>query len=103
MSPGPTVFAQIMASMDQTELVGANNRFPMLSTSYSLRTYDHFAALVFAQLTHRESLRGIDAFPSHLAALTYRMGVRGRVTPEPILPTPTTIAIVVCSASWLGG
>lgn len=80
MNPGPTVFAQIMASMDPTELARAAKRFPMPRTSKSLQVYDHFAAMVFAQLTHRESLRGIEACLSHRAALAYRMGIRGRVT-----------------------
>jgi hypothetical protein len=80
MTPGPTVFAQIMASMDPTELARAAKRFPMPRASRSLRAYDPFAAMVFAQLTHRESLRGIEACLSHRAALAYRMGIGGRVT-----------------------
>lgn len=46
----------------------------------TLRAYDHFAAMVFAQLTYRESLRGIEACLNARPALAYHMGIRGRVT-----------------------
>jgi Domain of unknown function (DUF4372) len=50
MNPGPTVFSQIMAGLNQMELARAAARFPMPRTSRSLSPYDHFAAMVFAQL-----------------------------------------------------
>jgi IS4 transposase len=80
MNNAPTVFAQIMAGMDATELARASAQFPMARASRTLRPYDHFAAMVFAQLTYRESLRGIVACLSARPALTYHMGIRGRVT-----------------------
>jgi hypothetical protein len=43
-------------------------------------TCEHFAAIVFAQLTYRESLRGIEACLLGRRAAAYRMGIRGRVT-----------------------
>jgi len=52
----------------------------MPRASRTLRPYDHFAAMVFAQLTYRESLRGIVACLSARPALAYHMGIRGRVT-----------------------
>ena len=80
MNNAPTVFAQIMAGVDATELARAAARFPMPRASKTLRAYDHFAAMVFAQLTYRESLRGIEACLSSRPSLTYHMGIRGRVT-----------------------
>lgn len=80
MNPGPTVFAQIMAGMDPTELARATRHFPMPRASKTLRAYDHFAAMVFAQLTYRESLRGIETCLGNRPALSYRMGIRGKVT-----------------------
>jgi IS4 transposase len=80
MTNAPTVFAQIMAGVDPTELPRAAGRFPMPRVSKTLRAYDHFAAMVFAQLTYRESLRGIEACLTNRPALAYRMGIRGRVT-----------------------
>ena len=80
MNPGPTVFAQIIAGLNQMELSRAAARFPMPRASRALSAYDHFAAMVFAQLTYRESLRGIVACLRTRSALAYRMGIRGRVT-----------------------
>ena len=80
MQKAPTVFAQIMAGVDATELARAAAQFPMPRVSKSLRPYDHFAAMVFAQLTYRESLRAIEACLSARPSLSYHMGIRGRVT-----------------------
>lgn len=80
MNPGPTVFSQILAGVDHTELTRAAALFPMPRASRSLSVYDHFAAMVFAQLTHRESLRDIETCLRARAARAYHMGIRGRVT-----------------------
>jgi hypothetical protein len=80
MKNAPTVFAQIMAGLDTTELARAAARFPMPRASRTLRPYDHFATMVFAQLTYRESLRGIETCLRARPALSYQMGIRGRVT-----------------------
>ena len=69
-----------MGGLDATELARAVARFPMPRVSKTLRAYDHFAAMVFAQLTYRESLRGIEACLNARPALAYHMGIRGRVT-----------------------
>lgn len=80
MNNAPTVFAQIMAGLDATEVARAAARFPMPRASKTLRPYDHLAAMIFAQLTYRESLRGIEACLCARPALAYHMGIRGRVT-----------------------
>jgi hypothetical protein len=80
MKNAPTVFAQIMAGLDATEVARAAAQFPMPRASRTLRPYDHLAAMVFAQLTYRESLRGIETCLSARPALSYHMGIRGRVT-----------------------
>ena len=80
MNPPPTVFAQILAGLNQMELARAAARFPMPRASRSLSVYDHFAAMAFAQLTYRESLRGIEACLGARSARAYHMGIRGRVT-----------------------
>jgi len=80
MKNAPTVFAQIMSGLDATELARAAARFPMPRASRTLRPYDHFAAMIFAQLTYRESLRGIETCLRARPALSYQMGIRGRVT-----------------------
>ena len=52
----------------------------MPRASRSLSAHDHFAAMVFAQLTYRESLRGIETCLRARSAVAYQMGFRGRVT-----------------------
>jgi hypothetical protein len=80
MNPGPTVFAQILAGLNRMELARAAARFPMPRASRSLSAHDHWAAMVFAQLTHRESLRDIEACLGSRSARAYQMGIRGRAT-----------------------
>ena len=80
MNNAPTVFAQIMAGLDPTEVARAAAQFPMPRASKTLQPYDHLAAMVFAQLTYRESLRGIETCLCTRPALSYHMGIRGRVT-----------------------
>ena len=80
MKSGPTVFAQILAGLNRVELARIAGDYPMPRASRSLTVHDHFAAMVFAQLTYRESLRGIEACLSARPAIAYRMGFRGRVT-----------------------
>jgi IS4 transposase len=69
-----------MTGLDATELARAAAHFPMPRASRSLRPYDHFSSMIFAQLTYRESLRGIEACLSNRPALSYRMGIHGHVT-----------------------
>jgi hypothetical protein len=80
MNSGHTVFSQIMAGLNRSEIARADAQFPMPRESRSMTVHDHFSAMVFAQLTHRESLRGIEACLGSRPAVAYRMGFRGRVT-----------------------
>lgn len=80
MNPAPTVFAQVLAGLDPKELARAAGRFPMPRASRSLSAYDHFAAMVFAQLTYREGLRDIEACLRSRSGRAYYMGIRGQVT-----------------------
>ena len=52
----------------------------MPRASRALRVYDHFAVMVFAQLTYRTSLRDIEACLGARPARAYQMGIRGRAT-----------------------
>jgi IS4 transposase len=80
MNPPPTVFSQISAGLNAMELARAAAKFPMPRASRSLSVHDHFAAMVFAQLTYREGLRGIEACLGLRSRRAYHMGIRGRVT-----------------------
>ncbi|MDR1009961.1 MAG: DUF4372 domain-containing protein, partial [Opitutaceae bacterium] len=45
-----------------------------------MSAYDHFAAMIFAQLTYRESLRDIEACLNARRSLLYHSGFRGNIT-----------------------
>src|SRR5690349_1547608 len=72
------VFAQLMSSLDPAEFARCAERFPMRRTPRSLSAYDHFLAMVFAHLTHRESLRDLATCLQSKRA--YHAGFRCRVT-----------------------
>lgn len=80
MPTSPTVFAQITASLYQTEFSRCVDQFPMCRCSRSFSAYDHFLALCFGQLTYRESLRDIVACLNCRPHLQYHLGFRGRIT-----------------------
>jgi len=80
MNPPPTVFSQVLAGLNRMELARAAAKFPMPRASRSLTVHDHFAAMVFAQLTYREGLRGIEACLGCRSQRAYHMGIGGRVT-----------------------
>lgn len=51
----------------------------MARETRALSAYDHFAAMIFAQLTYRESLRDIEACLGSRPGLLYHSGIRGTV------------------------
>ena len=72
------VFAQLMSSLDPAEFARCAERFPLRRTPRGLSAYDHFLAMVFAHLTHRESLRDLATCLQSKRA--YHAGFRSRVT-----------------------
>ena len=61
MNHGKTVLAQILEGLHPEQFRRCAQRHPMKRETPALSAYDHFAAMVFAQLTYRESLRDIKA------------------------------------------
>jgi hypothetical protein len=74
-----TVLAQILDGLEVKEFSRCAMRYPMLRDTPTLSAYDHFATMVFAQLTYRESLRDIEACLSSRRRLLYHSGIRGTV------------------------
>jgi IS4 transposase len=72
------VFAQIMNPLDPTEFARCAERFPMRRAPRGFSAYDHFLTMVFAHLTHRESLRDLAACLQTRRA--YHAGFRSRAT-----------------------
>lgn len=80
MNSGKTVLAQILAGLSSEEFSRCAKSYPMDRDTPALSAYDHFAAMVFAQLTYRESLRDIEACLNSRRRVLYHSGIRGRVT-----------------------
>lgn len=79
MNTGKTVLAQILAGISGEEFSRCAKRYPMVRDTPALSAYDHFATMVFAQLTYRESLRDIEACLNARRPLLYHAGIRGTV------------------------
>jgi hypothetical protein len=74
-----TVLAQILSGLGSEEFTRCARRYPMPRDTPVLSPYDHFATMVFAQLTDRESLRDIEACLQSRRRVLYRAGIRGTV------------------------
>jgi len=79
MHAGRTVLGQVLAGLDAKEFSRCGARFPMRRQTPTLSPYDHFAIMVFAQLTYRESLRDIEACLFARRRVLYHSGIRGRM------------------------
>ena len=85
------VFAQVMSHLDPTEFTRCATRFPLRRPPRGLSAFDHFLALIFAQLTHRESLRDLAVCLQSQRA--YHAGCRSR-------PTRTNLAYANRHRDW---
>lgn len=70
-----TVLAQILTGLDPKEFHRCAARYPMARETPALSAYDHFAVMVFAQLTYRD----IEACLGSRPRLLYHSGIRGTV------------------------
>lgn len=84
-------FAQIMSFLDPTEFARCVAQYPMQRPPRGLSAFDHFLALSFAQLTHRESLR--DLAVCLQSSRAYHAGFRTR-------PTRTNLAYASQHRDW---
>src|SRR5258705_11976903 len=91
MFPRRPVFAQVMSGLDPAEFARCTALFPMRRPPRGLSAFDHFLALVFAQLTHRESLR--DLVVCLQSQRAYHAGFRSR-------PTRTNLAYANQHRDW---
>ena len=81
MNTGQTVFSQVMARIPHWEFQRAYTSCGVLPPRRdALSPWDHFLTLSFAQMTFRESLRGIEACLQAQAGLAYHMGFHTKIT-----------------------
>jgi len=79
MNSGKTILAQVLAGLSGKEFSRCAARYPTARHTPAISAYDHFATMVFAQLTYRESLRDIEVCLNARRALLYHAGIRGTV------------------------
>jgi hypothetical protein len=80
MNLGRTVFAQLLEGIDRKEFERCSEAFPFRRKPRAFSAYDHFAAMIFAQLTYRQSLRDLEACLNGRPEQLYHLGIRGRVS-----------------------
>jgi transposase len=80
MNSGKMVFSQVVARVPHWEFQRLARAHDKADGRRQFSAWDHFLALVFAQMTFRESLRDIEACLSTQQGLGYHLGFRSRVT-----------------------
>jgi hypothetical protein len=76
MHSGQFVFSQVLARVPHWEFQRVARLHGLDSAKLKFTAWEHFAALMFAQLTFRESLRDIEACLSAQRSLAYHLGFR---------------------------
>ncbi len=80
MNEGSTLFAQLLAHASRDALDRCICRYRGNHRVRSFSCRDQFLVMAFAQLTHRESLRDIEACLDAIPERLYHMGIRGSVS-----------------------
>ena len=79
MNAGKTLFAQLMDFLPWTTFTRIVERHHGDAYAKTLNSAEQFRIMAFAQLTHRESLRDIEACLSAQSAKLYHMGFRNPI------------------------
>jgi hypothetical protein len=79
MHSGKFVFSQVMERVPHWEFERVARRHGVDSPKLGFTAWEHFSAMVFAQLTFRESLRDIEACLNSQPTLAYHLGFRRAV------------------------
>jgi hypothetical protein len=79
MNQGRTIFAQLVEHLPHKEFHKCVVRYRGDANLRGFSCWDQYLAMVFAQLTYRESLRDIEACLGAMLPKLYHMGFRGRV------------------------
>ena len=80
MNSGKTVFAQLMELISTYQFQQCVRRYRGHYKVKSFSCWNQFLCMAFAQLTHRESLRDIEACLGSVPNRLYHMGIRGKVS-----------------------
>ncbi len=80
MNTGKIVFAQVMDFLPIYEFRKSVQRYRGNYRVQSFSCLDQYLCMAFAQLTYRESLRGIEACLRAVPQKLYHMGIRGKIS-----------------------
>jgi hypothetical protein len=79
MNQGHTIFQQLISFLPDREFRRCVSRYQGNACTRKLSCWEQYLAMVFAQLTFRESLRDIEACLGALGLKRYHLGFRGKV------------------------
>lgn len=80
MNTGKTLFNQLMSFASQYQFKKCISKYADGHEPRSFSYWDQFLTMAFAQVTHRESLRDIEASLRATDTSQYHLGIRGRVS-----------------------
>ena len=80
MYSGRLVFSQLMDFMPMHQFRQCVNRYDGNYHTKQFSCLDQFLCMAFAQLSYRESLRGIESCLRAMQNKLYHMGIRSRVS-----------------------
>lgn len=80
MNSGRTVFSQLMEFLPHPEFQECVTRYQADRGLRRFSCWDQWLCMAFAQLTHRESLRDIEACLRAVGGKLYHLGIRGPVS-----------------------
>ncbi|MCK4446343.1 MAG: IS4 family transposase [Candidatus Marinimicrobia bacterium] len=80
MNSGKTIFSQIMEFIPKYNFDKCVKRYNGNYRTRNFRCWDQFLCMSFAQSSHRESLRDIDACLNSQPNKLYHMGIRGNMS-----------------------
>ena len=80
MNTGKTIFSQVIEHLPMHTFRQCVERYRGNYKVQSFSCLDQFLCMAFAQLTHRESLRGIEVCLRAQQSKLYHMGIRGKVS-----------------------
>lgn len=79
MNDGHTIFQQLVSFLPDREFRRCVERYQGNAGLRRLSCWDQYLAMIFAQMTYRESLRDIEACLRALGSKRYHLGFRGTV------------------------
>jgi hypothetical protein len=79
MNADRTIFAQVIEHLPHKEFQKCVGRYSGDANLRGFSCWDQYLAMVFAQLTYRESLRDIEACLGAMRGKLYHIGIRVRV------------------------